>query len=351
MSVASGPSAGDGAANRLVRGGHASRRLLTVVLIIHAIALSWLVSSWPRVRLMLFDFREVPSEVFMAQPPAALRPLDYTEDDPADLARFRAIAEPLVATAATDGNKLRRLGDYIYSLRRGGMPPEERDVREGLSVILNSMQQGEPEGCSQMSVVLAALWRSLGGHTRGIRWATVEGNVGHFAVELYSTSHSRWMYYDMNINGYGADAQGVPLSIAALRSNLLTGEGLSLALNAVTHDWSVAEFESFLREHPVEWYALNNNALYMEPNRRFGAFNRFYPWLVRLPYPFDRVADNVVGQRDRRLVIDGKIRIAGLFTLTGGRLLVLYLTAIVMICGTAVWSARGATRRSRRGRP
>jgi hypothetical protein len=268
----------------------------------------------------------------MTQPPPALRPFGYTETDPSELGRFRALAEPIVASATTDGDKLRRLGDFIYSMRRLGMSPPEREVREGLSIILNSMEHGEPQGCSQMSVVLAAFWRSLGGHTRGIRWATVEGRLGHFAVELYSTSHSRWMYYDMNVNGYGADEEGVPLSVAALRSNLLTGEGLDLAVNTVAHDWSISEFESFLREYPVEWYALNNDSLYMEPYRRFGAFNRLFPWLVRLPYPLDRVVDNVLGERDRRLVVDGKIQIAGLLTFTGARLLVLYLVLIILIC-------------------
>lgn len=333
---ATAPQNRQAAAHRLVWGGHVSRRLLTLVLVIHGTCLAWLGSDWQRVRLIAYDFREVTSEAFMTQPPAALRPLGYTEDDPAALGRFRAIAEPIVASATTDADKLRRLGDFIYSMRRGGMPPEEREVREGLSVILNSMELGEPEGCSQMSVVLAAFWRSLGGHTRGIRWATVEGNLGHFAVELYSTSHSRWMYYDMNLNGYGADEDGVPLSIAALRSNLLTGEGRHLAVNAVAHDWSISQFESFLRDHPVEWYALNNDSLYLERNRRFGSLNRLFPWLVRLPYPLDRVVDNVVGQRDRRLVVDGKIQIAGLLTFTGARLLVLYLVLIILICGTTL---------------
>ena len=329
-----------GAARRLVWGGHASRRLVTLVLIIHATCLAWLGSDWRRVRLIAYDFREVPSEAFMTQPPPALGPFGYIEDDPAELGRFRAIAEPIVARATTDGDKLRRLGDVIYSMRRGGMPPQEREVRDGLSVILDSMEHGEPEGCSQMSVILAAFWRSLGGHTRGIRWATVDGNLGHFAVELYSTSHSRWMYYDMNLNGYGADQDGVPLSVAALRANLLTGEGLDLAVNAIAHDWSIAEFESFLREYPIEWYTLNNDSLYMEPYRRFGSFNRLFPWLVRLPYPLDRVVDNVVGERDRRLVVEGKIRIAGLLSFTGARLLVLYLVVIMVICGTTLLVSR-----------
>lgn len=330
------PRTRQAAAHRLVWGGHASRGLVTLVLVAHATCLAWIGSDWQRVKLIAYDFREVTSEAFMGQPPTALSAFGYTEDDPLELGRFRAIAEPIVAGAASDGEKLRRLGDYIYSMRRGGPPLREREVREGVTVVLNGMEQGEPQGCSQMSVILAAFWRSLGGHTRGIRWATAEGYLGHFSVELYSTRHSRWMYYDMNVNGYGADREGVPLSLAALRSLLLTDEGLDLVVNSVAHDWSIAEFQSVLREHPVEWYTLNNDALYMEPDRRFRSFNRFFPWLVRLPYPLDRVVDNLVGERDRRLVVDGKIQIAGLLTLTGARLLVLYLVLIVLICGTTL---------------
>jgi hypothetical protein len=337
----------------LAWGGHASRRLVTIVLVVHAACLVWLCSDWQRVKLIVYDFTEVTSEAYMAQPPAALLPFGYAEDDPAGLGRFRAIAEPIVAGAAGDGEKMRRLGDYIYSMRRGSAGSDEREVREGVTVILDHMEHGEPQGCSQMSVILAAFWRSMGGHTRGIRWATVEGRLGHFAVELYSTQYDRWLYYDMNLNGYGADQEGEPLSIAALRANLLTGEGLSLHVNATTHDWSVGEFRSFLRSYPVEWYTLNNDALYMEPNRRFGAFNRLFPWLVRLPYPADRLVDNVVGQRDRRLVVDGKIQIAGLLTFSGARLLVLYLALVILLCGATLLPLRAgrASRLSVRPRP
>lgn len=328
---------------RLVWGGHASRGLVTLVLAVHATCFVWFVSSWHRVRLMTYDFHEVSSEAFMTQPPERLLAFGYTEDDPADLARFRRIAEPVVAGALTDGDKLRRLGDLIYSMRRRGLPEEEREVREGLSVVLDRMEAGEVEGCSQMSVVLAAFWRSLGGHTRGVRWATVNGSLGHFAVELYSDANKRWMYYDMNMNGYGAeddDDDGLPLSIASLRSNLLTREGLHLNINEILHDWSVAQFEEFLTAYPIEWYTLNNEMLYMERNRRFGALNRLFPWLARLPYPADRIVDNVVGQRDRRLVVDGKIQIAGLLTFSAGRLLVLYLVVMMMCCGVTLLASR-----------
>ena len=327
-------------APRLVWGGHASRRLVTLMLVVHALALVWLGSGWERIRLLASDFREVPSEAFMTEPPPALRPLGYTEDDPAELTRFRAIAEPVVASAATDGEKLRRLGDYIYSMRRAGRPAAEREIRDGLSVILSSMQNGDVEGCSQMSAVLAAFWRSLGGHSRGISFATQEGSLGHFAVELYSTAYGRWVYYDMNVNGFGGDQQGTPLSVAALRSNLLTNEGAALHVNAVAHDWTIAEFESVLRQYPVEWYTLNNDALYMESTHRFGPLNRLFPWLVRLPYPWDRVADNLVGQRDRRFVVEGKVRVAGLLTIGGAHLFVLYLVAITLLCSAALRAPR-----------
>ena len=118
---------------------------MILVLIIHATCLAWLCSDWQRVRLIVYDFREVTSEAFMTQPPTALRPFGYTEDDPAELGRFRAIAEPLVATAASDSDKVRRLGDFIYSMRRDHTPQQEREVRDGVTVILNSMEHGAPQ--------------------------------------------------------------------------------------------------------------------------------------------------------------------------------------------------------------
>ena len=217
---------------------------------------------------------------------------------------------------------MRMLGDYIYSLRSPTEREEGDDLRGGLSVVFHNLQRGQVGSCAHMSVLLAGFWRSLGGHTRIIRWATAEGATGHVAVELYSTTYSRWMYYDMNLNGFGADNDGIPLSIAALRSNLLTGENLVPVVNPVAHEWTVNDFRAVLVAYPVEWYVLNNAMSYFEPSHRFGRLNRLYPMLNALPRPLDRVADNLVGAResppgrgrqdpDRRLTVFRRSEVAG----------------------------------------
>lgn len=232
------------------------------------------------------------------------------------------------------------LGDYIYSLRSPTEREEGDDLRDGLSVVFHNLQRGQVGSCAHMSVLLAGFWRSLGGHTRIIRWATAEGATGHVAVELYSTTYSRWMYYDMNLNGFGADDDGIPLSIAALRSNLLTGENLVPVVNPVAHEWTVNDFRAVLVAYPVEWYVLNNAMSYFEPSHRFGRLNRLYPMLNALPRPLDRVADNLVGARDRRLVVDGKIQIGGLLSFEGARWLVGYLLAVIAFCSVTLLRAR-----------
>src|SRR5438105_3637655 len=185
-----------------------------------------------------------------------------------------------------------------------------------------------------MSVILAALWRSIGGDFRLVQWTTVNGSLGHVAVELYSDSHRRWMYYDMNVNGYFKDDDGAPLSIASVRSNLLTDEDVNVVANDDPrfHEWTRREFQSALQNYPVERYLLNNALLALEPNRRFGPLNGFYRALNRLPTPIDAIVDNLTGTRDRRLVVDGKVHIGSLLTVKGARLLLGWCIMVLAVC-------------------
>ncbi len=127
-------------ARDLVWGGHASRRLVAAVLAVHVAALIWLCGDIDRLRLIAYDVHEMSSEAAVNDPPAALVPLGYSEDDPRDLHVFGAIAEPIVAGIGSDAEKLRRLGDYILSLRREGAP-DVGDPR--LSVAWAGLQRGE----------------------------------------------------------------------------------------------------------------------------------------------------------------------------------------------------------------
>lgn len=320
--------------------GHASAALVAAIFAIHAAALVWLCADTARLRLIGYDFIELTSEADVNGAPETLSALGYTEDDPAELQAYRAIAEPIVAGSASDGEKMRRLGAYIYSLRRAGAPDLPGVRFERLSSIWSAVQRGEHASCGEMSPLLGAFWRSLGGHTRAVRWETSDGQIGHDAIELYSAAYGRWIYYDMNLNGYAVDDEGTPLSIAAVRSNLLTNEGVRPLSNAALRDWNFDEFRAAVRAFPVEVYALNNRMLYFEAGRRFGRLNRLGWLLSRLPTPLDRVMDNVVGDRDRRMVIEGKIEIADLFTFAGARWFFGYLVVVTLICGiTLVRSA------------
>jgi hypothetical protein len=320
--------------------GHASARLVLALLIAHAIGLVWFCSSWDRVRLVTMDFRELPNEDVLRQPPDALRVFDYVEDDPSELRHISATAEATIRGAASDGERMRRLADYIYALRRHGHRDADGEPQVGFTTLFEQLNRGDIGSCAQDATILAAFWRSLGGHSRGVRWATVEGATPHFAVELYSTSLRRWMYYDMNLNGYAADDGGLPAPVTTLRARMLAGEPLNLTANATAHDWSTQEFQEFLADYPIEWYVLNNSVLAFEPGRRFGRFHTLYPVLARLPYPLDRIADNIVGTRDRRLVLDGKIQIAGLLTFSGARLFLAYLACQIVLCAATLLIGR-----------
>ncbi|NQW05550.1 MAG: hypothetical protein HQ485_16215 [Acidobacteria bacterium] len=149
------------------------------------------------------------------------------------------MALPLASGTTDAPARARRLADYIYSLRSPAMPDFDEDLRFGPAVLLERMQEGLHANCGQMSAVLATFWRSLGGHSRAVRWGQPDGLIGHYAVELWDVERQRWFYYDMNLNGYGVDDDGTsPLSVASGRTSLLTGEGLHLVSNPAARDYS-----------------------------------------------------------------------------------------------------------------
>jgi hypothetical protein len=318
--------------------------VIWIALLCHVCGLLWLLGDWDRIRLLAMDIREVPSDAFLTNAPDALIPLGYTEDPPASLAAFRRLAAPLIADARSDGEKARRLGDFIYGLRRPGRPDATGDVRQGLASLIRKLEDGDAGSCGHMSAVMAALWRSMGGHTRGVRWATVAGHERHDGVELYSSSAKRWMYYDLNLNGYGADENGQPLSLASLHSSLLTGEDVHLVANPVQHEWTGEELMAAVRESPVAWYVLNNDLTGLEPAVRFGRAGVAFPWLVSVPWPLDRALDNLAGHRDRRLIVAGRAQIGGLFSVHGGQLACAYLVAIIVLCTAGLWVPMAETR-------
>lgn len=318
-------------------GGHVSPQFIVVLLLLHAVVLGWLCSDWNRIRLMTYDYVEVRSEEDINDSPTDIAAWGYREDAPEALDRFRAIAEPLTAGVSDAGDRARRLADYIYGLRTAPDGFDE-DVRFGPSFLLDKMELGLHANCGQMSTVLATLWRSVGGHARAVRWGLPDGEIGHYALELWDQERERWFYYDMNLNGYGVDDDGrTPLSVASLRSNLLTGEDLHLVANPTAHDFVESELVEIVKGFPVESYVMNNTYLDWSPDRRFGWLNRFRGLLSRIPHPWDRLIDNLTGARDRRLLVEGRLSVAGLFTVRGARLFAIYLIGMILLCGFTLW--------------
>ncbi len=316
------------AARASLRG--ADHRLALVVLAVHVVALVWFCASGYALRLLAFRFQEAPTPSFVDRGPDALAMYGYAEDAPADLAAYRAVAAPLVAGASTDLEKMRRLADYMLSLRKPGAPLLDDTMRQGLSTVFAKMKEGRIPLCGHTAALLAAFWRSLGGDARLVRWASVGGAVGHYGVELYSGG--RWIYYDVNVNAFAVNAAGAPLSLSALRQAAsATGDPVKFETGAVPAPWTVAQLLPFFRLYPITWYTLNDQALYMEPDRRFGPLHRWSSVLSRLPYPLDRLLDNLVGLRDQQLVVAGTVRIDGLSPRQAWGL-VDYLLAMIGIC-------------------
>lgn len=321
-------------ASRYVWGGHVSPQFVLLLLLLHALVLGWFVADWNHVRMLLYGFYEVSSEHVINESPDDQRLYYPYQQDPVEaLARYRPIALALVDGTRSATESARRIGDYLYSLRREPEVLLDEDLRFGPDVLYQKMLEGVHANCGQMSTVLATLWRSLGGHTRAVRWSTTGGMVGHYALELWDPEHHRWFYYDMNLNGFAYDdATGLPLSVASLRSNLLTGEHLHVQSHPTRYDYTLRDLQETVRSFPVEIYVLNNNYLHWSRDQRFGLFNRFYGALAGLPHPWDRIADNLTGGRDLRLVVQGRIMVAGSFSLTGARVFLGYLIVMTTLC-------------------
>jgi len=100
--------------------GSVSRKFVGLLGLAHLLAFFWLISDWDRDRLLVFRTHEVTSEADINLAPDALRQFDYSQDDPANLAQFRVVAEQVTAGLTDDAEKFRALSNYVYGLRRAG---------------------------------------------------------------------------------------------------------------------------------------------------------------------------------------------------------------------------------------
>jgi hypothetical protein len=241
-------------------------------------------------------------------PPEALVPLGYVLDDPADLLRFHAIAAPAVAGLTSDPARLRSLADLIYSYHPSNDPfPIIPGGRErGVRAILSDIQAGGFALCGHKTMVLAALWRSLGGDVRQIRFTSsdeIAWLASHYGIEVFDRDLRKWFYYDATMNGYAVSADGTPLTLVELNESLALGGDVTVVTNPTRRDWGPDEFLRFLRQNQLQVYGFNSKLRDQDPDRRFGALHFGYALLSRLPRPLDRVVDAVTGDAGRRYVV------------------------------------------------
>jgi hypothetical protein len=318
-----------------------SRKFVGLLGVAHLAVFFWLVSDWDRDRLLVFRTFEVTSEADINLPPADLKQFSYTQDDPAQLAEFREPALAATAGVTDDAQKFQRLADYIYGLRKpGARLIGEREYAYRLTALYDKLKAGEWGNCGHMVWMMTALTRSLGYSSRQVVWFTPDGAASHSAIEIFSQQygpHGRWVYYDLNMNGLGVGRDGSPLSIATLRSNLLTGEDFRFVSHATLRDWDQETFIRRIRAYPLDWYLMNNRLLYYEKGTRFGRFRNWYDSLSKLPYPADRVMDNLFGARETRLAIIGQIGRGDYLTLRGLNASFFYLLTASCVCAVVFW--------------
>jgi hypothetical protein len=269
------------------------------------IALGWPHAVRTSLYRALYPLVEI-DQAALAAPPAQLIPLGYQVDSPADLELFRAAAGP-AAGIADDLLRMRTLSDVIYRYHPGrDTAPIIAGGRErGPRAILADMQAGQFALCGHKTLVLAALWRSLGGDVRQIRFTKddeIAWYAAHYGIEAYSPQWSKWFYYDATLNGYAADAHGRPLSLVEINDHLAVGEDVAMVVSPEHYDWTPSQFLEFLRQNRQQVYALDNRLREHDPDRRFGPLNFGYLWLSRLPRPLDRVVDTLTGDAERRYI-------------------------------------------------
>jgi hypothetical protein len=244
----------------------------------------------------------------LAVTPAELAPLGYLVDPPSELTAFHAVAAPAVAGLTSDPARLRRLADVIYNYHPSPVQsPVIPGCRErGVHAIFADIEAGGFPLCGHKTIVLAALWRSLGGDVRQIRFTEDDAKAwrgAHYGIEVYSPALQKWFYYDATLNGYAVSPAGEPLSLVELNDYLARDADVTVIGNTTQFDFGPNDFLRLLRTNPQQVYAFDNRLRPQDPDRRFGALHFAYPLFSRLPSPIDRVMDAITGDAGTRYVV------------------------------------------------
>jgi hypothetical protein len=306
-------------------------RTALVLGIVHLVALVWLFNHPGRRRMMFFDTVSV-SRAALDLAPASLGTFGYTQDDVREMLRFREAAEAVTAGATTDLQRIQQASDATYRLRREGAAPIGVFATPALSDVAAALGAGGSGQCGHLTWMLVANARSLGIDTRQIVWANDDGTVGHASLEFYSRDEERWIYFDLNLNGY-AEAGGRALSAADLRSRTEEGAAVTLVSNLALRNWSETEFTTAYERHEFDWYLMTNALQVYEPGRRFGRLHAAHGLFMLLPFQARRVADLALTGRPIRLALDGHGALAGGLAAWTLNAVLLYLTVAPSMLG------------------
>jgi len=245
----------------------------------------------------------------LAASPSALRQFGYRQDDPSDLAVFRTAADAILPANATDAQRLRLLGDLLYSMRNAGKTWISGSREQGIQTIFAKMKNGEWGLCGHATLAYAALWRSLGRDIREVRFTASDDAAwfaAHYGIEIYSPTTERWLYYGGAINGYAGGEDGELLSLAELNEHLARGRDVGMVAHPTLHDWNTSTFLWFLRQHQLQVFSTNNELRTLDADRRFGRLHFAYELFLRLPRPLARVVDALTGDAGARLMLSNR---------------------------------------------
>lgn len=252
------------------------------------------------VRTALFFNTSIVEPAEIDRPPAELAAFGYAEDDPVVWSRFLPRARAAAATATTDLARIQAIGNAVYSTRRIIGPRIPADPTLTLDDVAAAIDEGTPGQCGHLTWLMTAMARTLDIHTRQIVWTRRDGTSGHVSFEFFSRDESRWIYFDVNLNGY-ATRDGRALSARELREQGASAPTTVLVSTPGVGMWDQDEFRIEHAEHAFDWYVMSNGLDRFSPGRRFGALRSAHGLLIRLPYAGVRIADRVLSGRDSRL--------------------------------------------------
>jgi hypothetical protein len=275
------------------------RGALGALLCAYCAAIAWLLADPVRRHALFFSQITVPASAITVSP-AELALAGYTQDAPEDMRRFLPQATAATAGAATDVERIQRLADAIHDMRRPNAGTIDPFETPALSDVANRFASGARGECGHHTWMLTGLARSIGIDIRHIIWALHDGSVGHTSLEFFSRDEQRWIYFDVNLNGFAVMGDSA-LSAADLRAEGAASPRVRFASTPGERAWDEAAFIREYAKSAFDWYAMSNDLRRYEPDRRFGMLAPARGLLTALPFKVQRALDLTLGSPQTRV--------------------------------------------------